>query len=169
MRRFSVSLFAISFFIFSMCSCKIDTKVTPVVHFTADAFVELEDEKMTMKVVSAQDTSVSVEVVSPKNIKGLCYQKVNDTLYIEYDNLRCTTKSDYLTAYNPFEVLMETLLSLNAVQLTYISTKDGCDIYSGRSSIGEYAVFVDEKSGHITRIKPSQLNFEISFIENKTL
>lgn len=165
MRRFSVSLLAISFFIMSLCSCTADMPLKPVCYFTAEAQFVTDNTEFSAVVTSAQGQNIVIEVTSPDTLKGLTYTYTTDTLYIEYDGLKCTTNSDYLPADSPFQVIIDTLLSLSYSEPEYMKTDGNSSCYKGVSSSGEFTVYTESTTGFIQSVKPSYTDCQISFTE----
>lgn len=164
MRKFSASLLAISFFMFIFCGCdKVTEPTTPNTTFVSLLEIVTDEITMTAEITACGSDDVNITLLSPETLKGLCYHKVNSTLYIEYNGLKCTTADDYLTLDNPFEVIFDVLLSLDNAQLK-VSDKEGeCDIYSGKCSYGEYSIYLDKESSDILKIVPSFTDCEITF------
>ncbi len=163
MRKLCLSLLAISFFMVVLCGCDKVNAVKPNVNFTSHCKVEVDDMTLTLNIISSSDEDVSVEVLSPDNLNGLKYERVNSTLYIDYHGLKCTTTDDYLTHFNPFDVLIDTLVSAKTTDISYMCDADECDVYKGRGENGEYTFFVDKSSGDIKRIKPLYADYEFIF------
>lgn len=165
MRRFSVSLLAISFFILSFCSCTAQEPIKPVCYFTAQAQFNTEDIEFSAIVTSARGQNIVIEVTSPDTLKGLTYTYTNDTLYIEYEGLKCTTNSDYLPPDSPFQVVIDTLISLSYSEPKYLKTDGDCNYYTGMTQSGEVTVCTDSTTGFIQSVKPSYTDYQITFAE----
>lgn len=164
MRKLWLSLLAISFFICTLSGCETQIAVQPNLSFTADCSVKVNDYDLVLNVISSDTENVSVEVVSPDNLQGLTYERVNSTLYIDYKGLRCNTSSDYLTKFNPFQILIDVLSSAKTTELEYILEDKGCVVYKGLSESGEYMLFVAKDTGEIKKVKPMYAQYEYEFI-----
>ncbi len=165
MRRFSVSLLAISFFVVTLCSCKVYSPAKPVCYFTANAQIKTGDISFDAVVTSAQGKNIVVEVTSPDTLKGLTYTYTNDTLYIEYDGLKCTTNSDYLLSHSPVQVVIDTLLSLSYAEPEFVQTDGDSSYYTGVSQSGKFTLCTESSTGFIESLEPSYTDCEISFEE----
>ena len=163
MKKLCLSLLAISFFMALLCGCIKENAVKPNTNFTSQCKVEVNDMTLTLNVISSSSENVSVEVISPDNMNGLKYERVNSTLYIEYNGLKCTTTDDYLAPFNPFDVLIDTLISAKTTELSYMCEADECNVYKGRGENGEYTFFVDKSSGDIKKIKSLYADYEFVF------
>lgn len=168
MRRFSVSLLAISFFIVTLCSCKVAPPTKPVCYFSANAQFKMGDTEFCAVVTSAQGQNIVIEVTSPDTLKGLTYTYANDTLYIEYDGLKCTTNSDYLASNSPFQVVIDTLLSLSYSEPEFLQSDGDNSYYTGMSQSGEFTLCADSATGFIKSLEPSYTDCQISFKEINT-
>lgn len=166
MRKFSVSLLVISFFMLAFCGCSTPKK-EPVIYFSANAQIHTQDISMTAKVSSTYGNNVNVTLLTPKPICGVSYVLKNSTLCISYNSLKCNAPDDYLDSSNPICVILDTLCSLGKSQLYYQKTENETDIYSGKSNNGKFTLYVDSKSGYITRIKPQYLDVYIDFTDVK--
>lgn len=163
MRKFSVSLLVISFFMFALCGCAKTTVKNPVIYFSANAEIHTQDISMTAKVSTTLGNNVNVSLLTPKPLSGLYYQLKDSTLYIGYNSLKCNAPSDYLSHYNPICVMIDTLSSLDKNTLTYQKTENKSDIYSGKGESGEFTLYVDSQTGYVTRIIPKYTQCDISF------
>lgn len=164
MRKFSASLLAISFFMLIFCGCeKVAEPVTPNTTFIALSEMVTDGITMTAEITACGSDDVNITLCSPETLKGLSYHKVNSTLYIEYNGLKCTTADDYLTSYNPFEVVFDVLSSLESAQLKASGKEGELYIYTGKCSYGEYLIYIDEKSSDIQKIVPTFTDCEITF------
>lgn len=165
MRKFSASLLAISFFMLILCACnKVTEPVTLNTQFVSKAVIVTDEITMNAEITVCGGDDVSITLLSPESLKGLNYHKVNSTLYIEYNGLKCTTADDYLTSYNPFEVIFDVLSSLSNAQLKIIGEKSESEVaYKGKTANGEYTLYADKKSGKIQKIVSSFTDCEITF------
>ncbi len=163
MRRISVSLLAISFFIFILFGCNIAQRKAPVTLFEADAVLHSENMTLEGKVVSATGGNITLSVLSPKDVRGLMYSLSNSNLHISYGDLKCTTNTDYLPAFSPIDVLFSTLSSVQSNSFEYKATKEYTDIYKATCSRGSFLMYVDSVTGRITRIEPSYTDCYITF------
>ncbi len=168
MSKFSASLLAISFFIVILSGCGKQSQTKPVSNFTANAQIQTKDTEYSAVVTSSTGQNILIEVTSPDTLCGVTYQYTSSTLYIEYDGLKCTTNSDYLPSYSPFEVIIDTLLSLSYTQLNLKQTDGDVVIYTGSSDNGDFTLYVDQNTGFINAIEPSYTDCEISFTEINT-
>ena len=165
MRRISVSLLAISFFIATLCSCETVIPVKPVCYFTADAQIKSGDITYDAVVTSAQGQNIVIELTSPDTLKGVTYTHANDTMYIEYDGLKCTTNADYLPSCSPVQIVIDTLLSLCYTEPEFVQTDGDLNTYTAVSQNGKFTLYTDSSTGFIKGIKPSYTDCEISFEE----
>lgn len=162
MRKILLSLLAISFFICTLSGCKSIEK-EPAVYFCADAVIKTEDISMNIKVDSLQHKNIFVSVMSPDSLKGMSYQLVNSTMYISYNKLKCVTKSGYLPRFSPVSVVIDSLLSLQSNSCVRIGEKDGFFIYADKSDTLKREIFIDKRSGCISRISAPYANCVITF------
>lgn len=161
MKKFSVSLLAISFFILTLFGCNTNTEPLKLVTaFEATAVISTSDITMKVQIISVSADDVSIVVQAPENLKGLEYHKVNSTLYIDYDGLKCTTASDYLTFFNPFEVIFDAVECITLARPD--STKSGNEtlVFTSETLNGE-VVFYTDKEGNIIKILPQYTDCEI--------
>lgn len=163
MCKFSASLLAISFFIFTLSACTPISPAQPEYYFTSDAQIKTQNCVTHAQVQSCEDGTISVTVTSPEELQGMKYQYTNDTLYIEYDGLKCTTVTDYLSDSNPFDIIYTVLKASVSSELNIIEN-DGKDVlYKGRTDSGAFEMCVDADTGAITRITPSFADVQITF------
>ena len=164
MREFSASLLAISFFICFLCGCeKAEEPFVPNIGAVSKATIVTEHITMDVEVTAYSGDDVSITLLTPESLKGLNYHKVNSTLYIEYNGLKCTTAQDYLTPFNPFEVIFDVFSSLSKTPLKSTGKEGELCVYSGTASSGTYTLYADKKSGKILKIVPSFAECEITF------
>ncbi|MBQ7133078.1 MAG: hypothetical protein IJO20_01130 [Ruminococcus sp.] len=163
MKKLIASLLAISFFMFIFCGCEKAGAVTPVTIFSADAEIITADTTINATVESISADNVRVIVNSPKELKELSYERVNSNLYIEYHAMKCTADSDYLPSFDPFDVLIDSLVSLNSTQLVFEQSESGCDVYSGFTDAGKYRAYFDSASGILEKLEPAFADLEITF------
>ncbi|MBE6825102.1 MAG: hypothetical protein E7513_07140 [Ruminococcaceae bacterium] len=163
MRKISVSLLAISFFVFSLFGCDIGQRKAPVVFFESDAVLHSENLTIESKVISAQGKNITLSILSPKDVKGLTYSLSNSNLHINFGNLKCTTSTDYLPSFSAVDVLFDTLSAMQSSSFDYKATKEYTDIYKGTCEGGSFLMYVDSVTGNITRIEPSYTDCYITF------
>ncbi len=163
MKKLIVSLLAISFFMLAFCGCESDIRATPITLFTADAVIKTEDVEIESVVEVRSIDNIRATLSSPKEISGLTYERVNSSLYIEYNDLKCITEKDYLSSDNPFDILIDTLVSMNTTALVFEYTQDEFDVYSGMTPTGEYKAYFDSKSGYLFKIEPTFTDVKIIF------
>ncbi len=163
MKKLIVSLLAISFFMLIFCGCEKESGVTPATLFKADAVIKTDDITINATVEAISNENVRVIVNSPKELNNLSYERVNSSLYIEYNSLKCTADSDYLPSFDPFDVLIDTLVSMNCTQIEFERTDGDCDVYTGMTDAGKYCAYFDIKSGALAKIEPSFADAEITF------
>ena len=162
MRKFSVSLLAISFFIVTLCGCQSTAEpVKPNVSFKATACVKSKDIETQVQVVCASPDDISITLMSPPSLNGLSYHKVNSTLYIEYSDLKCTTTDDYLTSFNPFEVIFDAVECAPLAKYKGNIEDDKSLLYVGETPYGSIEMYVEKENGNIKSIKPSYTNCKI--------
>ncbi len=165
MRKFSASLLAISFFVMNLCGCENQKELTlPLTQFVSQAKITTDDIEMVVEITANSVDDVRINVVSPDSIQGLSYHRVNSTLYIEYDELRCITTDDYLDGDNPFQVVFDVLDSISLIQLQKVSHDDGTIVYKGRNDNGVFNISIDDESGKILAVDPQYTHCEISFL-----
>ncbi len=163
MKKLIASLLAISFFMPIFCGCGKEGGVNPVTIFKADADIKTDDTTVKATVETISTDNVRVVVNSPKELNNLSYERVNSSLYIEYNSLKCTADSDYLPPFNPFDVLIDSLVSMNSTQLNFEKNESGCDVYSGFTDAGKYYAYFDSVSGNLEKIEPTFADVEITF------
>ncbi len=164
MKKLIASLLAISFFMLIFCGCEKAGAVTPVTIFSADAEIITADTTINATVESISADNVRVIVNSPKELKELSYERVNSNLYIEYHAMKCTADSDYLPSFDPFDVLIDMLISMNSTQLTFERTDGNCDVYTGIADAGKYYAYFDTESGNLVKLEPGFTEVEITFL-----
>lgn len=167
MRKFSVSLLAISFFIMSLCGCQTKSSVEPIVQFSADVKIVTDDMQM-QATLCTDESVVTVTVISPETLNGLTYRRAKSTLYIEQNGLKCTTVTDYLQSFNPFDVLIDCMLSLKSSELQYVTQEEEYVVYKGIAENGGYSIYVDSHSGYIHKLQPqyTACSFEFSSFDS---
>lgn len=163
MKKLIASLLAISFFMLIFSGCEKDGGVTPETIFTGDAEIETDDITINVAVEVNSDDNVRITVNSPKELKNLSYERVNSSLYIEYNSMKCIADSDYLPSFNPFDVLIDTLISMNSTQLNFEQSDSNCDVYTGFTDAGKYYAYFDLESGILVRIEPSFADALVTF------
>lgn len=163
MRKLWASLLAISFFIAIFYGCSTQSRVEVKTEFEAECKVEVNDIELCLDVLSASGENITVKVISPDNFKGLTYERVNSDLYIVYNGLKCTTCADYLTSYNPFDILIDSLICAKTAELSYMHEEGDYAVYKGKSENGEYNLYIDRLSGDIKKLKPLYAQYEFEF------
>lgn len=165
MRKFSSSLLAISFFIFTLCGCQSQAEpVKPNIVFESVATIKGNDITTQAKIVCASADDVSIEFMSPSSLKGLSYHKVNSTLYIEYNGLKCTTVDDYLTSFNPLEIIFDAVACVDFAKCKGNNDDNESLVFVGETPHGSIELYVDSESGNINRIEPSYTACEIELV-----
>ena len=163
MRKILLSLLAILFFVFGLCACDINEPQQKSVYFCGDAVIKTKDITLNAKVDFLGHNNLFLSVMSPKTVKGLCYQLVGSSLYISYDNLECVTKSDYLPQFSPINVIIDSLVAFenNCFKLEKYDGKYA--VYKDSKSTLDTKIYVDKKSGAISRISAPYADCEVQF------
>ncbi len=164
MKKLWASLLAISFFILIFCGCSVFEPIPPVTEFASDVSFKLPDITLSMSVDSISGDNVTIEVYSPKSVKGLTIQRANSSLYIEYNGLKCISDADYLADFNPFSVFIDVVISMKNTELSYINNEGDFSVFEGRTETFEFKVFSDKNSGKINRIVIDEKNLEVNFL-----
>ncbi len=167
MRKITLSLLAISFFIFTLCSCGVTQPSAPVTEFKASATVETGEEKYNITVESTPDGCIKITVNEPKVLENMQYTYTKDTLYIEYEKLKCNATSDYLRQ-EAFADVIYRALSFDKTNPLKIKESDSeHTTYIVTCDYGEVELLCDTKSGAIKEITPSYADVKIEFIDQK--
>lgn len=167
MRKFMISLLAISFFIVMLSGCKEKSPEPLCNYFSGDAVILADDRKFDVKVSSTIGQNVTLSYLSGDSTKGLSYRVTNSTMYISYGELSCMTKVDYLPSFCYADVVIDTLLSMQKNTASFVKEVEQYNEYKLDNGSGEVRVFADKKSGCIAKIKPMYADCEISFSDVK--
>ncbi len=163
MRKFSLSLLAISFFMLVFSGCSVENHAQPQIYFESKAILHNSDNSFEAKITSSQGQNITVSVITPESVKGITYTLSNSTLYINSGGLRCITVSDYLPSYSALDVLFQSLSLMETHELVYSRNNEESDIYTLKAPPKEYSVYVDRKSGFIREIRPMYNDTYITF------
>ncbi len=162
MRRLSVSLLAISFFIITLCSCKSIEPVSPVIQFKGNAVINVGDSKAyaTVSVIDSENMAMCIRLSEDT---GVLYQLSDFEMTIAYDDLVCRASGDYLPSYTSVSVFFDTIRSLYSSEPVLIGSTDSQFVYKGESTAGQYLLTVDKQTGHILSIRPQYADVELHF------
>ncbi len=163
MRKFSLSLLAIPFFVLIFTGCSAEYHAQPQICFEAQAVLHNSDNSFKAKITSSEGENITVSVLTPKSTKGLTYTLSNSTLYINFSGLKCITTSDYLPSFSALDVLFQSLSLMHKNELVYSRSNDEFDIYTLKSGGKEFSVYVQPKSGLIHEIRPMYNDTYITF------
>lgn len=161
MRKFMISLLAISFFIVTLCGCRQDNVKSVCTYFCADAVICADDKQIDVKLSSTIGQNVTLSLLTGDATKGMSYRVANSTMYIEYGELSCVTKVDYLPDFCYADVVLDTLLSIQKTAPLFNKEHEMFNEYKVKTDNGDVLVFADKKSGYITKIKPLYTDCEI--------
>ncbi len=153
MRKLTRSLLAISFFIFALCGCESDTSVDIQNSFCADAQVVQNDLAFNCVVERQSATDLSVKIKSDDNTDGLKYRYVNDTLYIEYEGMRCIAGADYLKSDCAVSLLYSVMCELENLSSYPCELKENVCVYTLKTERVNALLSIDRKSGRLLFIK----------------
>ena len=167
MRKITLSLLAISFFMLILCSCDVSEPSAPVTQFKAYATAKTGDESYSIIVESTSDGCIKTTVEAPDNLSGMQYIYTKDTLYIEFEKLRCNATIDYLRKEAFPDVIYRALRFDNTKQLTVKESDNDHTKYIVKSVYGDVELLCDTKSGEIKEITPSYADVKIKFKDKK--
>lgn len=167
MRKITLSLLAISFFMLTFCSCALTQPSPPVTEFEACAKVQTGDESYDVVISSTPDSCINIKVRKPEVLNSLRYTYTKDTLYIEYQKLRCNATSDYLRKEAFFDVIYRALKFDKTKPLEIKESDSKHTKYKVKSEYGDIELLCDTKSGEIKEITPSYAHVKIEFQEQK--
>lgn len=168
MRKITLSLLAISFFILTLCSCSVNEPSAPVTEFSATATVKAEKESYAIAVSSTPDGCIKITVNKPKVLENMQYTYAKDTLYIEYEKLKCNATCDYLRK-EAFADVIYRALSFDKANILKIKESDSeCTTYVVTCDYGEIELLCDTKSGVIKEITPLYADVKINLVYEET-
>lgn len=163
MRKITLSLLAISFFMLIICSCDINTPSQPNLRFSREAVVKTGDNEYLISVKSESDSYIKIVVKNDDTLGGMSYTYTRDTLYIEYKKLRCNASKDYLLENSFADVIYQTISCCDAEKLRVKNSDSEKTEYTLRCSYGEISLLCDTKTGDIKEIIPSYTDMTIAF------
>lgn len=168
MRKITLSLLAISFFMLTLCSCAMSEPSAPVTELKASATVESGEEKYSIIVESTPDGCVKITVNEPKVLFNMQYTYVKDTLYIEYEKLKCNATSDYLRQEAFADIIYRALKFDKTNPLKIKETDSEHTTYIVTCDYGEIELLCDTNSGAIKEITPSYADVKINLRYEET-
>ena len=163
MKKITLSLLAISFFMFIFCSCDVVKPAVPDCVFTSNATVKTQDSEYDIEVNSGVDGCIKIKVLKPTPVSGLTYTYAKDTLYIEYLKLRCNAPVDYLRR-GAFADVIYRALSFEKEQPLRTKTSDReTTTYIVESGDSQILLSCDTKTGVIQKIEDTTTNVIVEF------
>lgn len=163
MRKLTLSLLAISFFIFTLCGCENVNSFSVMDTFCVNAQVKQNDLTFNCVVERQSNTDLSVKITEDDNTNGLTYHYVNDTLYIEFEGLKCITNTDYLKGNCAVSIIYNVMSELENLQNYKCEKVEDTYIYTLKNDNVSALVSLDENSGQIVGIKVINTDCEIKF------
>ena len=163
MRKLTRSLLAISFFIFALCGCESSPSFNIQTDFCVNAQVEQNDLTYNCVVERHSTTDLSVKIESDDNSNGLKYHYVNDTLYIEYEGLKCIANTDYLKNDCAISLLYNVMCELENLSSYPSESEENVCVYTVKTDKVNANISVDKNSGLIEKIEFNNVDCEISF------
>ncbi len=161
MRKITLSLLAISFFMLTVCSCSMSEPSAPVTEFKASATVESGEEEYKVVIDSTPDACLKITVNEPKVLLNMQYTYTKDTLYIEYEKLKCNATCDYLRQEAFADIIYRALKFDSANPLKIKETDIEHTTYIVTCDYGEIELLCDTKTGVIKEITPSYADVKI--------
>ena len=153
MRKLMRSLLAISFFIFALCGCESSPSFNIQTDFCVNAQVEQNDLTYNCVVERHSATDLSVKIESDDNTNGLKYHYVNDTLYIEYEGLKCIANTDYLKNDCAISLLYNVMCELENLSSYPSEIEDKVCVYTMKTEKVNALLSVDKNSGGILSVQ----------------
>ena len=163
MKKITLSLLAISFFMFMFCSCNLSEPAVPTCVFSSIASVKTADSEYKVEVNSSVDGCIKITVINPEPLTGLTYTYAKDTLYIEYLKLRCNAPVDYLKRGAFADVIYRALSYEKEKPLRIKESDTDTTTYIVENNSSEILLFCDTKTGVIKRIEDSVSDISIVF------
>ncbi len=163
MKKITLSLLAISFFMFIFCSCNLSEPVMPACVFSGNANVKTADSEYKVEVNSSIDGCIKITVLKPEPTTGLTYTYAKDTLYIEYLKLRCNAPVDYLKRSAFADVIYRALSFEKDKPLRIKESDTDTTVYIVEGDLSQILLFCDTKTGVIKRIEDSVSEISIIF------
>ena len=161
MRKFMISLLAISFFVVTLFGCRQDKNTDVCTLFSCDAVIVAENREIKTKLSSTYGHNITLSFESPDSIKGLTYRVLNSNVHISYDSLECTVNTDYLPQFSYADVVIETLLCMQKNKPEFLKEGDDYNQYKVKNKHGDVLVFADKKTGLIAIIVPMYTDCKI--------
>ena len=153
MRKLTRSLLAISFFIFALCGCESSPSLNIQTDFCVNAQVMQNDLTYNCVVERHSATDLSVKIESDDNTNGLKYHYVNDTLYIEYEGLKCIANTDYLKSDCAVSLLYNVMCELENLSSYPSEIEDKVCAYTIKTEKVNALLSVDKNSGGILSVQ----------------
>ena len=153
MRKLTRSLLAISFFIFTLCGCESVDKTTIEDTFHLNAYVQQNETSFNCDVNRQNSSDLCIKIKSDNNTNSLVYHYVNDTLYIEYEGMRCITNTDYLKSDSAVSLMYCVMSELENLSSYPSEIEDKVCVYTMKTEKVNALLSVDKNSGGILSVQ----------------
>lgn len=157
-------------FCISSCTEKAPSVPEIVAGFKANAQVDMGEVSLGCSVSHTSGGVSSVTIQKPEGLKGLSFRWLGGTYAISYNELLCETQSSYLPSNSFAEAIVNALNTASKEGgVTYTKSEDGCAVFSGSCSSGDFLLYADEKSGYITKIDFPEINTTVTFTNTEKI
>lgn len=152
--------------IISVTSCTEKAPKIPelVTGFSANADIELGENKLKCSVSHTEKGISSITVSSPENLKGLSFKNFGGKYSISYNELSCETDTLFLPDSSFAQAITNVLDKVSEENgAVYQRSEQDKAIFTGTSDSGDFTLYADSKTGAIKKIEIPEINVTAVF------